>query len=320
MLVDNVKLTVIAGSGGNGILHFLRNSQTARGGPDGGNGGTGGSIYIQGSNNINDLREFRFKKQIKAENGDHGQRRRMSGKNASDMTVLVPIGTSITNLKTDEVIEITDTTKPILIAKGGRGGKGNHAFKTATNRSPIEHELGTPGEIKELFLELRLIADIGLIGLPNAGKSHLLAKLTRATPTIAAYPFTTLNPNIGMLEKYAIADIPGLIEGASGGKGLGIDFLKHIEKTKILLHCIDLTNDNPQKSYQTVIQELEKFNPLLITKPQYILLTKSDLVDKKTVDKVKKMFEKSDKTVFISSVYDEKSIEDLKKMILNLLK
>lgn len=236
MLIDNVTIQIKAGDGGDGASTFLRNGLTARGGPDGGNGGNGGNVYFQGSNNIRDLKEFRYKKKIQAEDGTPGRNQKMFGKNAPQLTVLVPLGTQITDETAGIVYEITDTTSPYLIALGGLGGRGNVEFKSATNQAPTFAEEGTKGEEKTLHLELKLIADIGLIGLPNAGKSSLLAVLTHANPKVGDYPFTTLEPNIGMLDTYALADIPGLIEGASHGKGLGIAFLKHIEKTKIIVH------------------------------------------------------------------------------------
>ncbi len=319
MLVDNIKLIIQAGSGGNGSAHLRRDGQTAKGGPDGGNGGNGGNIYFQGSHNLTDLQEFRYKKKITADSGTDGKRQKMFGRNAPHLTIYVPLGTSITDLKSGNVIEITGTNAPVLMAQGGKGGRGNTEFKSATNQTPRNFEKGTPGEEKELFLELRLIAEIGLIGLPNAGKSSLLAALTNATPTIGAYPFTTLEPNIGMLKTHPIADIPGLIEGASKGKGLGIDFLRHIEKTKILIHLIDLTNTAPKKAYDTIRSEFNRFNPLLLDKPEYILLSKTDLVDEKVIIRVKKLFTKLGKHVFTCSIYNPDSIDALKQTLLDLL-
>ncbi|MCJ7740933.1 GTPase ObgE [Candidatus Microgenomates bacterium] len=320
MLVDNIKLIIVAGKGGDGSPHLRRDGQTAKGGPDGGNGGNGGSIYFQGSHNITDLREFRYKKKIVAESGTSGARQKMYGKNASHITTFIPVGTRITDQTNGKIIEITDSETPILMAQGGKGGRGNVEFKSATNQTPTNFEKGTPGEEKELFLELRLIAQIGLIGLPNAGKSSLLATLTHATPKIAPYPFTTLEPNIGMLDSYAIADIPGLIEGASKGKGLGVDFLRHIEKTKILLHLIDLTGSTPKKTYDIVREEFRKFNPRLLDKPEYILLTKTDLVDEKVIKRVTKLFTKLGKQVLTCSIYDPNSIDILKPTLVDLLK
>lgn len=319
MLVDNIKLIIKAGSGGNGSAHLRRDGQTAKGGPDGGNGGNGGNIYFQGSHNLTDLQEFRYKKIITAQSGTDGKRQKMFGRNAPHLTIYVPLGTSITDLKSGASIEITDMVKPVLMAQGGKGGRGNTEFKSATNQTPRNFEKGTPGEEKELFLELRLIAEIGLIGLPNAGKSSLLTVLTNATPAVGAYPFTTLEPTIGMLKTHPIADIPGLIEGASKGKGLGIEFLRHIEKTKILIHLIDLTNTSPKKAYNTIRSEFNKFNPLLLTKPEYIVLSKTDLVDEKVITRLTNLFTKLGKHVFTCSIYNPDSIAKLKQTLLGLL-
>ncbi len=318
MLVDHVKLIIKAGNGGNGAATFLRNSLTAKGGPDGGNGGNGGDIYFQGTSNIRDLSQFRFKKNIKAEDGISGKRKRLFGKNAEHTTILVPLGTEITDTNSGRTYEVFNNI-PLLLAKGGRGGRGNDEFKSATNQAPKYAELGGEGEEKKLLLSLRLIADIGLIGLPNAGKSSLLAVLTHATPKIGDYPFTTLEPNIGMLEKHPIADIPGLIEGAASGHGLGIGFLKHIEKTQILVHCIDVTSQDVEKVYAIVRGELEKHNPRLLEKPEIILLTKSDLVDRKTLDRSLMTFRKAGKKAYDCSVYDRESIKSLAGMLKDLL-
>lgn len=315
MLVDNISLTIKAGDGGNGAATFFRNGQTAKGGPDGGNGGNGGHIYFQGSTNISDLAQFRFQKKITAEDGIPGKKYNLYGKNAEHTTLFVPLGTQITDETTGKVYEITDTTTPILLAEGGKGGRGNNEFKSATNQTPTFAEKGTAGEEKKLFLRLRLIAEIGLIGLPNAGKSSLLAVLTNATPKIGNYPFTTLEPNIGMLGKYPIADIPGLIEGASTGRGLGITFLQHIEKTKLLVHCIDATEADVEKVYETVHNEFQQYNSALLEKPEMILLTKTDLVDEKTLQKQKKLFEKKGKEVFTSSIYNPEDIDTLKQTL-----
>jgi GTP-binding protein len=315
MLIDNVILLVKAGNGGNGSASLLHNGLTFKGGPDGGNGGKGGNIYIQGSTNINDLREFQFKKKIVAQDGIAGGKQKLFGKNASHITLQVPLGTSVTDTKLDRVYEITDTRRLLLVAKGGKGGRGNNEFKSATNQTPEYAEYGKPGEEKKLLLELRLIADIGLIGLPNAGKSSLLSVLTNANPKIADYPFTTLEPNIGMMGNHPIADIPGLIEGAADGRGLGAKFLKHIEKTKILVHCIELTEDNAEKRYETVRHEFEHFNKSLLEKPEIILLTKKDLADEKIIKKYKSMFEKKGKQVLTCSQYDQESIESLKNTL-----
>lgn len=314
-MVDNVTLVVKAGDGGDGVVAF----RPFKGGPDGGNGGNGGNIYIQGDNNSNDLRDFRFKKEIKAENGIPGKKKRLFGKNAPDLTIHVPLGTKVTDTHNGKVYEIVDSVRTLLIARGGKGGRGNAEFRTAVNQTPKYAEKGTLGQRKTIILELRLIAEIGLIGLPNAGKSSLLSVLTNASPKIGNYPFTTLEPNIGMLGNHAIADIPGLIEGASEGKGLGTKFLKHVEKTKILVHCIELSEDNAQERYQTVREELEQFNPTLAQKKELILLTKTDLVDEATIIKTQTFFKKMDKEVFTCSVNDPDSILKLKRTLEKLL-
>ncbi len=320
MLVDNIGLIIKAGNGGDGAATFLRNESTAKGGPDGGNGGNGGNIYFQGSTNINDLREFRYKKKITADDGVAGKHKKLFGKNAEHLTIFLPLGTRVTDTASNQAIEITDTATPILIAKGGKGGRGNTEFKSATNQAPKYAEKGTPGEEKKLFLELRLIADVGLIGLPNAGKSSLLSVLTNATPKIGAYAFTTLEPNIGMMNGHAIADIPGLIEGASKGKGLGVEFLKHIEKTKVLVHCIDSLSENVQKDYSIIRQEFEQYNTSLLDKPEIILLTKTDLADEETIKKNITILQKQGKKVLTASIYNPESLDSLKlalKKILN---
>jgi GTP-binding protein len=320
MLIDSVTITVKAGKGGNGSSHFHRDANTAKGGPDGGNGGNGGNVFIQGSTNLNDLRQFQFQKEIVADPGVDGKGKNLFGRNAEDLTIFVPLGTQVTDLTNGRVFEIVDAKRNLLVARGGIGGRGNYEFKSATNQAPTFSEKGEPGEEKKIHMELRIIADIGLVGLPNAGKSSLLSVLTNAKPVIGNYPFTTLEPNIGMMGTHPIADIPGLIEGASEGKGLGIKFLKHIEKTKILIHCIDASDENPVVSYETVREEFGKFSEKLLTKPEVVLITKTDLTDEEQIEKVKAVFKKMKKKILTSSIYDEASIEKLKKEMISLIK
>lgn len=319
MLVDDINLYIKAGDGGDGAATFLRNGQTSKGGPDGGNGGNGGNIYFQGSTNVNDLREFRFKKKIIAADGIPGKHKKLFGKNAPHITVYLPLGTRITEESSGNIVEITDTTTAVLTAQGGKGGRGNVEFKSATNQTPMFGEKGTFGVEKKLLLELRIIADVGLIGLPNSGKSSLLSVLTNATPKIGNYAFTTLEPNIGIMNRHPIADIPGLIEGASKGRGLGIEFLKHIEKTKVLVHCIDSTNEDVEKAYETVRNEFKEYNISLLDKPEIILLTKTDLTDEKTLKNNMKIMKKRGKKVFTSSIYDQKTLDMLKTELESLL-
>lgn len=315
MLVDNINLELKAGDGGNGMVSFMKRGRKKTGGPDGGNGGNGGNIYFQGSHNIDDLHQFRFRKQIIADNGVNGGRKNLFGKNAPHITVYLPLGTHITDTTTDKVLEITNDTDLILVAKGGIGGRGNNEFKSATNQAPRYAEKGTSGEEKKLFLELKLIADIGLIGMPNSGKSSLLAALTRAKPKIGDYPFTTLEPNIGMLGIYAIADIPGLIEGASKGRGLGIAFLRHIEKTKLLVHCLESFDPEIKKTYEIVRQEFKQYQTSLLDKPEIILLTKTDLASDRILKKNLTIFRKMGKKVLSCSIYDPESISLLKQTL-----
>ncbi len=320
MLVDTIDILIKAGNGGRGSVHFRRDGQTAKGGPDGGNGGRGGSIYFQGSHNITDLTEFRYKKKIIAQDGVSGLGSNLYGKNAPDIVVLVPLGTQISEVESKKVHEILDTKSRALLVAGGKGGKGNVWFKSATSQTPLYAQPGIPGEQKRLHLELRLIAHIGLIGLPNAGKSSLLSVLTAAAPRIADYPFTTLEPNIGMFGTHPIADIPGLIEGASTGKGLGIKFLKHIEKTQLLLHCIDINSQNPMQDYETVRKEFAQYSAQLLEKPEIILLTKTDLVDEEKLKVVSSLFKKLKKTVLSMSIIDDEKIAKLKKVLQKELK
>lgn len=324
MLVDDIKIIVAAGSGGNGSVHFKRNAQTTKGGPDGGNGGNGGNIYFQGIDDVLGLAQFQYKKEIKADNGVNGGRNNLYGKNAGETIVKIPLGTMITDLKTGEQWEITNQTDKILMAQGGKGGRGNKEFATAIDQAPYYAEPGNPGQTRNLHLVLRIIADIGFIGLPNAGKSSLLSVLTNAKPKIANYPFTTLEPNLGVVSvenrRIILADIPGLIEGASKGKGLGIKFLRHIEKTKILFHCIDISEENILSTYKTVRKELEEYSSKLAGKKEIILLTKTDLVDKMALDKKLKEIEKVGKEVFTVSIYAPDSVSKLQNFITSSVK
>lgn len=319
MLIDEVTLTVHSGKGGDGAVSFHRDAQTRKGGPDGGNGGNGGSIYFQGSQSITDLREFRYKKAIIAEDGVKGKGKNLFGKNAPDLTIFFPLGTEITDTETGRTFEIRNTRQKLFVVKGGKGGRGNSEFATPTNRTPKHAEDGEPGQTKMLHIELRLIAEIGLVGLPNAGKSSLLAVITNANPKIGDYPFTTLEPNIGMMGSHMIADIPGLIEGASQGKGLGTKFLKHIQKTKIIVHCIDCTNEDPLTSYNVVRGEFGSYGKDLLDKPEIIILNKVDLVDEKRIKELTKMFAKTKRKVLQCSVYDDVLIEQVKEALVTQL-
>jgi GTP-binding protein len=317
MLIDEVHITVKAGNGGRGSVSFKRNAQTAKGGPDGGNGGNGGDVYFQGVNDITALMTFRYKNSIKAEDGVNGGKQNLYGRNGKNETVFIPLGSQITNTATNEVFEILDVNTQVMAAKGGKGGRGNNEFKSATNQTPMHAESGEQGEEKKLFIELKLVADIGLIGLPNSGKSSLLAVLTNAHPKIGDYPFTTLEPNLGVIDRLVIADIPGLIEGASSGKGLGDKFLKHIEKTKVLIHCIDITSNDLSKNYETIRNELGSYNKNLLEKNEIVLLTKSDQLEENETQNKIKILQKISKSTYTMSIYNDSLITSFKKVLVD---
>ena len=320
MLVDDVTITITAGNGGNGAVSFRRNAQTPKGGPDGGNGGNGGSVYVQGEDDILGLRDFRFKKSLHAEDGIKGAKQNLFGRAGKDLLIKIPVGTLITDTTTGEQWEITDTTTKLLLAQGGIGGRGNNEFKSATNQTPRYAEKGTPGQERIIRFELKLIADIGFIGLPNAGKSSLLKSLTNATPKIGNYPFTTLEPHLGMLSGITLADIPGLIEGAHEGKGLGMQFLRHVEKTKLLVHCIDITTEKLFDTYHIIRDELDAYNKEILTKPEIIVLTKSDLVSEKEAATQTKKLQKLKKEVLVVSVINDQQLENLKSYLIQFVK
>lgn len=286
--VDDIDVRVAAGSGGHGCLSFRREKYIPRGGPDGGDGGDGGSVFFIASDATNTLVDFRISKIYRAENGAQGSGKNMTGKSGADLEIIVPVGTTISDLDTQE--EIGDLKKHgdrIKVAQGGEGGLGNARFKSSTNRAPRKITKGQEGESRHLQLELKLIADIGLLGMPNAGKSSLIRKMSSAKPKVADYPFTTLYPNlgvvsVGMLQSFVMADIPGLIKGAAEGSGLGLEFLRHLERTKILLHILDLSSDNvemePINAFKDIDSELKKYSEALYKKPRWLVFNKIDLV------------------------------------------
>src|SRR3989344_1338194 len=317
MLIDNVTIRVKAGNGGRGAVAFNRNKMML--GPVGGNGGFGGNIYCEGVSDLSALSQFRHVKEIKTDDGGNGRGDFVDGSDGKDVTVKVPIGTTITNLDTKEVVDIVRTGDKVMIAKGGYGGKGNYHYRSSTNTRPKQFGPGTPGQGFTIKLELKLIADVGLIGLPNAGKSSLLNELTEAKSKVANYAFTTLEPNLGAYYGLILADIPGLIEGANTGKGLGIKFLRHIERTKTFFHLISAESEDPVKDYKTIKKELRSFNKELIKKPEYVFLTKSDVLSEKEIKKKLMKLKKLNKNILAISVHDWDSLEKVKK-ILNKLK
>ena len=281
--VDETTIHVQAGRGGNGCLSFRREKFIEKGGPDGGDGGDGGSVYLEGDSNLNTLVDFRFQRNFNAESGQAGKSSNCTGKGGDDLILKVPVGTTIIDEDTEEVLgDITAGNQRLMVAKAGYHGLGNTRFKSSANRAPRQTSSGSEGELRHLKLELKVLADVGLVGLPNAGKSTLLSRISAARPKIADYPFTTLEPNLGIVKygdysSFVMADIPGLIEGASDGKGLGHQFLKHIERNKILLYLIDGTDETPFQSFKTLENEILQFNPDLDVKPIMICRTKSDI-------------------------------------------
>lgn len=312
MFIDELKIAVKAGKGGPGKVSF---HPGLKAGPDGGNGGRGGDVYIQATSDITALNQFSQNKSLSAEDGHMGENNLRSGKDGLDLVLKLPIGSLITIQPSGEQLEIINIGQKILLCKGGLGGRGNFELRSSRVTTPIHAQKGLPGKAAQLDITLRLIANFGLIGLPNSGKSSLLNELTAARSKIGLYPFTTLEPNLGTIGDKVIADIPGLIEGASEGKGLGVKFLKHIEKVETLLHCISAESEDIDQDYQIIISELANFNPNLAEKNQIILLTKTDLLSSAEVAKKIKHLKKYSKTVLPISIYDWDSINKLKQLL-----
>lgn len=313
MIVDEIKIKISAGKGGDGIVSFKNNKYEK--GPTGGDGGNGGDVYLEGVSDLTALNKFRFKKEFSAQNGVNGKSKLLEGARGEDLTMKVPIGTIAHNLSANTKTEIIKVGEKVLIAKGGKRGRGNWHFRSSTNTTPRERELGQPGQKFDFLLELQMIADMGFIGLPSAGKSSLLNALTKAKAKTAAYHFTTLEPNLGDYYGMILADIPGLIEGASRGKGLGIKFLRHIKRTKILIHCISCESDNLKRDYKIIKKELENYEPAIAQKKEYIFLTKIDTASEKEVEKKIKELKKINPDVLAVSIYDEASLKKIKKLL-----
>jgi len=284
VFIDEVNIQIKAGGGGNGCLAFRREKFVPRGGPSGGDGGRGGDVILTASEHHNTLLHFRFNPEHKAERGRHGEGSNRTGRDGSSVELPVPIGTVVYDADTGEqLFDFTSAGQTFVVARGGRGGKGNARFATSTHQAPTEHEDGKPGEERRLRLELKLLADVGLVGFPNAGKSTLISRLSAVRPKIADYPFTTLEPNLGVVDvgdhTFVLADIPGLIEGAHDGKGLGVQFLKHVERTRLLVHLVDIsdfTGRNPEHDFDVIMDELRQFSDDLVQKPMIVVATKID--------------------------------------------
>lgn len=322
--VDRVKVSIKAGAGGNGALSFRHEKFRARGGPDGGDGGNGGNVYLTASRNQNTLASFRYKKLLQAKDGAAGGKRRKHGKKGEDLDLAVPVGTAVHNTIGEMIADLTEDGQKVMIAKGGKGGFGNAHFTSSTRQAPRIAEKGENGEQLEAVFELKMIADAGIVGLPNAGKSTFLSVVSNAKPEIADYPFTTLVPNLGVVDidkkqSLLLADIPGLIEGASQGKGLGDEFLRHVERTSVLLHLIDAYGDNIAQNYKTIMQELAEYKDDLSHRPQVVALTKIEGLDKKQLNaklkQLKKVVPKGTPVLAFSSLSRQGLNEVLRELV-----
>ncbi|MFN4145568.1 MAG: GTPase ObgE [Runella sp.] len=318
--IDYVKINCRSGAGGAGSVHFRREKFVDKGGPDGGDGGRGGHIILKANAQLWTLLHLKYRKHIKAENGQAGSGARCNGKQGQDVIIEVPLGTIAKHSETGQIMaEVTTDGQEVILLKGGRGGLGNNHFKSSTNQTPLYAQPGEPGQEEWIILELKLLADVGLVGFPNAGKSTLLSVVSAARPEIADYPFTTLVPNLGVVayrdfKSFVMADIPGIIEGASQGKGLGLRFLRHIERNSILLFLVAADSLDVVKEYQTLLKELELYEASLLEKSRILAISKIDLIDSKARKKIEKSLPKDISTVFISSVSQE-GIADLKDLI-----
>ena len=318
MLIDDITIRVIAGKGGDGLATFSGTRLTL--GPTGGSGGNGGDVYCEGVSDLSALTRLRNQKVFRAEDGARGRRQLNDGPAGEDLVILVPVGTIIHNLDTGNDRDIVKTGERVLLARGGWGGKGNFLFRSSTNTSPREFEYGTRGQEFTVRLELKMIADVGLVGLPNAGKSSLLNELTNAKSKVANYHFTTLEPNLGVHYDLILADIPGLIEGASEGKGLGIKFLRHIERTGILFHLISAESKHPAADYHTIRNELGAYNAALLDKKEFLFLSKTDMVNPTETKKKLTALKKLNKTAAPLSIHDPDAVAKVQKILNTIAK
>jgi len=325
MFVDEAKIRVKAGDGGNGCLAFRREKFVPRGGPSGGDGGRGGDVLMESSERHNTLVHFRFNPEYKAERGRHGEGSNKTGREGESIVLKVPVGTIVYDEITGErVHDFSHPDERVIVARGGRGGRGNAKFATSTHQAPREHEEGRPGEERQLRLELKLLADVGLVGYPNAGKSTLISRISAARPKIADYPFTTLQPNLGVVAvgeppddvSFVVADIPGLIEGASEGAGLGTQFLRHIERTRFLVHLVDVSDasgrPDPVQDYQVITRELANFGAGLDTKPTIVVASKMDIANKDKLAKLKRYCKRNKLELYPISAVSGEGIDELK--------
>ncbi len=321
MLIDSITLTIRAGKGGDGVVRWRREKGIPYGGPAGGDGGKGGNVYFKVVRDIAALAQYKHKTDWEAEGGEAGQKRSMHGSNGEDLYLPIPLGAVIHNREYDTTYECLTEGEAILVLRGGEGGLGNEKFKSSTNRTPEEFTKGAPGEFATFDIELRLIADVGIIGLPNAGKSSLINALTNASAKVGDYPFTTLEPNLGAYYGYVLADIPGLIEGASEGKGLGHKFLRHITRTRILLHLVSAENENVGQVYSTIRDELGKYDKTLLDRKEVVILSKIDTVDEATcAQKLKELAKVSKQDPIALSLFDDLSVKSFGDTLIKILR
>jgi GTPase len=323
--IDTAEITIEGGHGGKGCVSFRREKYVPKGGPNGGNGGNGGNVIIRADKNLATLLDDRYKLRYRAGRGEHGKGSNKEGKRGTDIILRVPAGTVVRDQNTGELIaDLLDQHQEYVAVRGGKGGRGNAEFATSTNRAPRYAEPGRPGEVRSIILELKLLADIGLVGLPNAGKSTLISKISAAKPKIADYPFTTLVPNLGIVgmadyQSFTVADIPGLIEGAHEGKGLGVQFLRHIERTSVLTFLIEATDEKPKDTFRLLADELRSYNPAILHKAKLLVFTKCDLIDEKRKAKLSKITSgKNVPTLLISAVTGD-GIQECKSVMWRLL-
>ena len=318
--VDELKIYAKAGNGGDGVVRWRHEKYKPLAGPCGGDGGRGGSVYAVAARDVHLLSKYRNQKEFFAEKGGDGQKDSLHGADGVDLEIMLPIGSIITNLSTDKKVSLSTEGEKVLLLEGGKGGRGNESYKSSTNRSPEQQTDGKEGKEAKFFIELELVADIGLIGLPNAGKTSLLNMLSQAKGKVGAYPFTTLEPNLGECYGYIISDIPGLIEGASEGKGLGHKFLRHIKRTKILVHLVSLENEDPVNTYKIVRKELGQYDKTLLDKKEVVILTKTDMLDEASVANVIKQMKKINPNVYTVSVYDDEAIKAVRDGLIGEIK
>ena len=318
--IDELKLHIKAGDGGNGVVRWRHLKGKEYSGAAGGDGGRGSNAYAKSLRDVSILARYKNIKNFEGEDGEDGMKDSKRGKSGKDLIIELPIGSVITNLSTGKKIHLLNEGETILLLKGGNGGYGNEHFKASTNVTPKQSTKGKPGEEADFLIELELIADAGFVGLPNAGKSSLLNELTKAKSKVGSYAFTTLEPYLGDMEGFILADIPGLIEGASEGKGLGHKFLRHIKRTKIILHCVSVENEDIERAYHTIREELKSYDAELSKKKEIIILTKTDLTDSKSIDKAIKKLSKENPEILSVTVYDNESIKKLKDSLIKIMR